>query len=132
MPPYVGLDVVRDRLQIVFPEGVPQRSYCVREAAAATVFTMLYVGAVEGSAVWVGPKQIVRMTTEQSNRPEEPARRAYSIESLKPGFQPQETPWYQENSREQVRDETLRQGAALFDRDGSCTHHIAAPWRGNG
>jgi len=41
LPPYVNPASIRQRLQVIFPEGVPQRGYCIREAAASTVFTML-------------------------------------------------------------------------------------------
>ncbi len=50
----------------------------MREAAASTVFTMLYIGAVEGSGIWTAPKQIVRMTDEQAglhNEAEQPELR---------------------------------------------------------
>ncbi len=62
LPPYIDRASIHQRLQVVFPEGVPQRNYCVREAAASTVFTMLYIGAIEGTDIWAGPKQVVRMT----------------------------------------------------------------------
>jgi hypothetical protein len=64
LPPYIDRTSIYERLPIIFPEGVPQRTYCVREAAASTVFTMLYIGAVEGADIWAAPKQIVRMTDE--------------------------------------------------------------------
>lgn len=64
------------------------RTYCVREATASTVFTMLYVGAVEGDGEWAGPKQIVRMTDAQAALSQDAARKAYAVKSLKPGFQP--------------------------------------------
>jgi hypothetical protein len=122
LPPYTDRTAIHQRLQIIFPDGVPQRAYCVREAAASTVFTMLYVGAVEGSGVWAGPKQIVRMTDAQARRSSDSERRAYANKSLKPGFQPKGKTWYQENSREQIRDETIRQGLipnnAAIERSG--------------
>ena len=124
-PPYIDRAAIHQRLQIIFPEGVPQRMYCVREAAASTVFTMLYVGAVEGNGEWVGPKQIVRMTDAQAALAQDADRKAYAINSLKPGFQPAGKTWYQENSREQIRDETIRQGLipnnAALERPGLAT-----------
>jgi hypothetical protein len=39
VPPYIDRTSIHQRLPIIFPEGVPQRTYCVREAAASTVFT---------------------------------------------------------------------------------------------
>ena len=99
LPPYVKRITIHERLGVIFPEGVPQRSYCVREAAASTVFTMLYIGAIEGANGWVAPKQVVRMTDAQAGLRADEARIAYAAESLKPGFQPSSKTWYLENSR---------------------------------
>jgi hypothetical protein len=51
LPAYASRDLVSQRLPLIFPEGTPNRNYCVRDVAANTVFTMLYIGAVEGFAV---------------------------------------------------------------------------------
>jgi BsuBI/PstI restriction endonuclease HTH domain len=66
LPPYMDPETIHGRLQVIFPEGIPQRNYCVREAATSTIFAMLYIGAVEGTNEWVAPKQIYRMTDAQS------------------------------------------------------------------
>jgi BsuBI/PstI restriction endonuclease len=66
LPPYIDPKTIHGRLQVIFPEGIPQRNYCVREAATSTIFAMLYIGAVEGTNEWVTPKQIYRMTDAQS------------------------------------------------------------------
>jgi hypothetical protein len=125
LPPYIDRSTIHQRLQTIFPDGVPQRNYCVREAAASTVFTMLYIGAVEGSDKWAGPKQIVRMTDKQAANSADLEREAYAVKSLKPGFQPDGKTWYLENSREQIRDETIRQGFipnnAAVERPGLAT-----------
>jgi hypothetical protein len=122
LPPYIDRATIHKRLQVIFPDGVPQRTYCVREAAASTVFTMLYIGAVEGSGEWAGPKQIIRMTDGQAALKSDAGRRSYAKESLKPGFRPEGKTWYLENSREQIRDETIRQGFitnnAVVERQG--------------
>jgi hypothetical protein len=125
LPPYIDRATIHERLQIIFPDGVPQRTYCVREAAASTIFTMLYIGAVEGGHEWVAPKQIVRMTDAQAALKKETDRASYAAKSLRPGFQPRGKNWYSENSREQIRDETLRQGLisnnAVIERQGLAT-----------
>ncbi len=41
LPPLPSVAEIRRRLEIAFPEGVPQRQYCTRELAASTVFAML-------------------------------------------------------------------------------------------
>lgn len=122
LPPYINRATIHKRLQIIFPEGVPHRTYCTREAAASTVFTMLYVGAIEGTNEWAAPKQIVRMSDSQAALKRDADRIEYSRKSLQPGFQPRGKTWYRENSREQIRDETLRQGLitnnAVIERSG--------------
>ena len=122
LPPYMDRKTIHERLRTIFPEGVPQRTYCIREAAAATVFTMLYIDAVEGGAGWVAPKQIVRMSDHQAALTKDSDRANYASKSLKPGFSPRGKTWYRENSREQIRDETIRQGLitnnAVIERRG--------------
>ena len=68
LPPLLDIGEIHRRLQVIFPEGTPQRRYCTREMAARTVFVMLYVGAVEGSGLWMGPKYVYRMGEGQSGR----------------------------------------------------------------
>lgn len=120
--PYLDRATIHKRLQVIFSEGVPQRAYCVREAAASTVFTMLYIGAVEGAGEWLAPKQIYRMTDVQAAQTIDAERKAYAKVSLRPGFQPKEKTWYRDNSREQIRDETIRHGLipnnAVMERPG--------------
>ena len=53
-PLYVTREEVLERLALIFPMGIPNRNYCVRELAASTVFTALYIGAVEGSGRYLG------------------------------------------------------------------------------
>jgi len=122
LPPFVDRKAVHGRLQAIFPEGVPNRNYCVREVAASTVFTMLYIGAIEGAGEWAAPKQIIRMTDAQAALQEELKRAAYGVHSMEPGFQPTGKTWYNDGSREQIRDETIRQGFipnnAVLERSG--------------
>lgn len=125
LPPYIDRAAIHKRLQLIFPEGVPQRNYSVREAAASIVFTMLYIGAVEGADEWTGPKQIYRMTDAQAAMHGDEERKTYASASLKPGFRPKGDTWYQDNSREQIRDESIRQGLipnnAVSERPGLAT-----------
>jgi len=125
LPAYLDRSTIHTRLKLIFPEGTPQRNYCVREMAASAVFVMLYVGAVEGSDRWIAPKHVMRMTEEQANRQSDEARDAYRTDVMRPGFRAEGRRWYEENSREPVRDETLRQGLitnnAVIERQGMPT-----------
>ncbi len=110
VPPLCPRSTVQDRLLRIFPEGTPNRSYCTREIAASTVFTMLYVGAVEGSGRWLAPRQVYRMTEQQALRTSDAERHKYAEASARPRFVPRGKRWYADNTREPIRDETLRDG----------------------
>jgi len=110
IPPYVTRELIHERLPVIFPEGTPNRNYCIREMAASTIFTMLYVGAVQGRDVYIGPVHVYRMTREQAAQADEDDRIAYSLNAVKKGFQPKGSRWYADNTREPIRDETLREG----------------------
>jgi hypothetical protein len=110
LPPYVAREVVQERLLMIFPEGSPARNYCTREIAGATVFTMLYLGAVDSSARYAGPKHVYRMSDEQAVLSSDSARVGYGTDAQKAGYVPRGKAWYADTTREPIRDETLRHG----------------------
>lgn len=110
LPPYISRDEVAARLPLIFPEGIPNRTYCVREMAASTVFAMLYIGAVEGSGGYLGPYHVYRMTDQQALLVEASDREAYAKHVLSEKLQVPGVRWYKDNTREPIRDETLRDG----------------------
>lgn len=107
--PYVTRDVVAERLPLIFTEGTPNRTYCVRELAASTVFTALYIGAVEGTDVYLGPVHVYRMTDLQATKSSDDQRVAYRAAARKK-VPIEGSRWYADNTREPIRDETLRDG----------------------
>lgn len=110
LPPLPPVPDIRERLQAIFPEGTPNRNYCTREIAAKTVFAMLYIGAVEGTDRWLRPDQVTRMTDLQAALTDEANRLAWTDESMRPATGYIEGRWYAANTREPIRDETLREG----------------------
>lgn len=110
LPPYVSRDVVAERLPLIFPEGTPNRIYCIRELAASTVFAALYIGAVEGTGRYLGPVHVYRMTVQQAARSGDADREAYATAVLKKKGKVSGKRWYADNTREPIRDETLRDG----------------------
>jgi len=110
LPPYVPKFLVSERLPLIFPEGTPNRNYCVRDLAVSTVFTMLYIGAIEGSGVYLAPKHVYCMTDEAAADETDSARKGYAANALKAGFRATGRRWYADNTREPIRDETLREG----------------------
>ena len=109
-PPLLSREGIHKRLQKLFPEGAPHRSYCTRELAASTIYTALYIGAVEGAGIFFGPKHVYRMTDKQARRTDEDSRQEYASKIQGAGFQPDGKRWYSDNTREPIRDETLREG----------------------
>ena len=110
LPPWVSTDEVQRRLLMIFSEGSEVRDFCTRESGVRTVFVMLYVGAVQGAGRAIIPKHVYRMSDEQAARTSDAERLAYASEARKPGFLALGTTWYADNSRESVRDETIRNG----------------------
>lgn len=122
LPALVAVSIVHERLHAIFPEGTPNRNYCTREMAAKTIFVMLYVGAVVGDDRWIRPDQVTRMTDEQAERTGEDDRRDWIPESLRKNRGEVANRWYAGNTREPIRDETLREGlirtGAVVEREG--------------
>lgn len=109
-PPYITRKIIAERLPLIFPEGTPNRTYCIRELAASTVFAALYVGAVEGAGSYLGPVHVYRMTEEQAARSSSKAREEYAKAIVQKRKKIPGTRWYADNTREPIRDETLRDG----------------------
>ena len=110
MTPLLTREEVHARLQAIFPDGAPNRAYLTRMLAASTVFVALYVDAIEGSDTHLGPKHVYRMTDEQAARIDDASRAAYAAGVLRTGSHTEGRRWYQDNTREPIRDETLREG----------------------
>lgn len=110
-PPVPSLDMVIERLSMVYPEGTENRSYCTRESTAKTVLVMLYAGAIEGAGRWIRPSQVTDMTDAQIERTSIQERESWchTMLSNKKKSRPADA-WYAANSREQIRDENIRQG----------------------
>lgn len=123
LPPVVPLSDLKRWLPEIFPEATAHRNYVIREMAAKTIFVMLYTGAVEGSDRWFRPAQVTLMTDRQAAAIADSARLKWTTESLTPGrLKHSGRSWYAPNSREPIRDETLRSGlvvlGAVIERPG--------------
>ncbi|MBN2685217.1 MAG: hypothetical protein JXR40_08045 [Pontiellaceae bacterium] len=120
--PYVPLDRITDRLPLIFPEGSAQRSYLIREIAAKTIFVMLYIDAIKGKENWIRPSQVTRMTDEQAGKTDKQSRESWKTRSLISSTGAIPGRWYADNTREPIRDETLRAGlietGAVIEREG--------------
>jgi BsuBI/PstI restriction endonuclease domain/BsuBI/PstI restriction endonuclease HTH domain len=122
LPPLPDLAVITARLPQIFPEGTDQRNYLVRGIAARTIFVMFYVGAVEGTGRWLRPNQVTRMTDEQALATGEAERADWTERSLRPQKESIPGRWFADNTREPIRDETIKDGllrvGAVVERTG--------------
>lgn len=125
LPPILSRSEVHSRLQAIFPAGTPRHTECVSGIAASTVFVLLYVGAVDGAGEWLRPDQVTRMTDAQAALTASSDRLAWVAESIKPSKGEVPGRWYAVNTRESVRDDTLRNGlvenGAVIERQGLAT-----------
>jgi hypothetical protein len=111
LPPVIPVSSIARWLPEIFWEGTANRNYVVREISAKTLFVMLYVGAIEGSGQYVRPDQVTKMSDAQARKVDDALRRQWAVDSLarRSGLDLQHR-WYAPNTREPIRDETLRLG----------------------
>lgn len=119
-----ALSIILERLPKIFPEGTENRNYLIREMAGKTIFVMFYAGAIEGEGRWIRPNQVVNMGDSQTAKTDEDERQQWienSLKSKKKRLQPVDA-WYAENTREPIRDETIKNGLipcrAVLIREG--------------
>lgn len=103
------VEEIRRRLARVIPGAQDPQGWIHRELAAKTVFVMLYGYAVEGHDRWIRPTAVTDMTDEQAARQDPESRKGW-LDEVQGRGRPQVIPgrWYSENTRESIRDETLR------------------------
>lgn len=125
LQPVLSWQAIHQRLPVIFPEGSPNREHSIWEIAAKTIFVMAYVGAVEGSHIWMRPNQVTRMTDEQAAKTDDNARLAWAKASLTSGKADIPGRWYAVDTRESIRDDTIRyaliQNGAVIERQGLST-----------
>jgi hypothetical protein len=113
------------RLPVIFPPGTENRDHSIWEIAAKTIFVMLYAGAIQNAGVWIRPDQVTRMTDDQATKDDEVARLAWVKDSLTKSKGESGVKWYAGNTRESIRDDTIRYSlipnGAVIERSGLAT-----------
>ena len=104
------IELIRKRLEQIFPDGFPNRANLIGIAAARSIQVMFYSSAIAGRDTWVRPAQIIRMSDRQMGSDSDSERELWRKLTLGPKAPNPADSWYNENSREQVRDDTLRNG----------------------
>ena len=122
LPALTSWSEIHSRLPVIFPEGQANRDHSIWEIAAKTIFVMLYVGAVENAGRWIRPDQVTRMTENQAGKKDDRARDDWAAASIKPSKADVPGRWYAGNTRESIRDDTIRyaliQNGAVIERPG--------------
>ena len=125
LPALPAWSEVHARLPVIFPEGSPNRERLIWEISAKTIFVMLYTGAVQGAGVWLRPDKVTRMTDDQALKTDVEDRIAWAELSVKPSKADVPGRWYAGNTRESIRDDTIRyaliQSGAVIERTGLAT-----------
>jgi BsuBI/PstI restriction endonuclease domain/BsuBI/PstI restriction endonuclease HTH domain len=144
--PVVGRDFCQHRLQMIFP-AVAFDSTVGNRQAAASVATMIYVGAVvnddgdpQPEHAWCRPSMVMSLSDQVLARDSDEDRIAWTnaalrrikdVATLVADWGIEHQPWYATNSREGVRDQTwkfwLRYGAARR-RSGVSTSSPSPRW----
>lgn len=104
---------VQQRLGLIFPEELAIRSKITNVVAARTVFTMLYCGCIQGSDRWFTPMYLTKaMGEKQAAKKTNQEREDYyaMISATKRTRLTVLDRWYNDNTRETIRDDTLVKG----------------------
>ncbi|TCQ02111.1 BsuBI/PstI restriction endonuclease [Rhizobium sp. PP-F2F-G36] len=109
LPALLSWQEIQKRLGMVFPVGISARHRLVNDIASKTVFSSIYINAIAGSGIQLAPKHVYRMTEEQSQLVTDADRLKYAATIMKPGGHVDGNRWYLDNTRESIRDDTLRE-----------------------
>lgn len=109
LPPVLPWQEIQKRLGLIFQVGTSARHRLVNDVASRTVFTAIYINAVEGTGIQLAPKHVYRMTEEQSALSSDKDRLDYVGAIMKSGGRVDGERWYQDTTRESIRDDTLRE-----------------------
>lgn len=118
------IEEIQNRLKEIFPREIDVNGYIIREMGAKTVYTMLHCFCVDGNQ-WIRPATITCMTDEQASI-QAPDHRRHWLETSQGKSAPRDIPgrWYKPNTREPIRDETIREMVrlnAVIERPGLAT-----------
>ena len=118
------IEEIQERLKAIFPREIDVNGYIIREMGAKTVFTMLYSFCVDEEE-WIRPATITCMTDEKAVM-QTPEKRKEWLALSQSKDAPRDIPgrWYKPNTREPIRDETIREMVrlnAVIERAGLAT-----------
>lgn len=116
-----GVDLIMQRLSMIFTRQQDPNGYILREIGAKTIFVMLYGFCIDRE-YWIRPATITCMTDNQATLTDVATRKTW-LKTFQSSKAPKniEDRWYKENTREPIRDETIRELirlGAILKREG--------------
>lgn len=120
-----GVEEISNRLSMIFTKELDPNGYILRDIGARTIFVMLYSFSVQGEN-WIRPAVVTCMTDEQAQVKEAKERYSWFENTLNRKKKEKDIPgrWYKENTRESIRDETIRtlvHLGAIVEKSGLAT-----------
>ena len=103
----IQVEEVRARLKLIFPAEFPDRADLVGLSAARTVFVAQYGGFVEGLRCF-RPSTVTNFSDAQAKLATDENRERWASNCHKRKFVHLGRHWYADNSREQIRDNLIR------------------------
>ncbi len=108
LPALSSVENVQKRLEIIFPETMPDRGILVGIMAARVVFVFLYGGFIEGHGRYLRPSHVYFFTKEQAEKSSDAERNSWLSVATLPGNRPEGERWYADTSKEPIRDDLMR------------------------
>jgi len=110
LPVIPSRETIRQRLQIIFPEGIEGRNYLIGDMAANAITVFFYIGAIEGTGQFLQPGHIYYMSDRQLKTQDDTSRIFWAKKSnwARDNIP---KPWYPgQNNRESIRDDVIKGG----------------------
>lgn len=106
LPLLPSMDLIKQRLPLIFPIDTEHRSQIVGKMSARTIYVMFYIGAIEGRNGWLSPAHVLNMDDGRASRTDENSRRSWA---KRREFSSDRSPnkWYADTTKESVRKNVI-------------------------
>lgn len=124
LPAFASMDLVRERLSMIFDDSFPDRMILIGEMATRVFFVGRYGNFIEGENRYFRPSTVIRFNEHQANLSTDAERLSWMSMCHTPGYRVDQQ-WYADNTREPIRDDLIRNRAiphgVIVKREGVAT-----------
>ena len=110
LPKIPSREMIRQRLQMIFPEGIEGRNNLVGDMAVNTITVFFYIGAIEGYNQHLQPGHIYYMSDRQLKIQDDESRIHWANRSRWANNKISNTWYIGQNNRESIRDDVIKEG----------------------